>query len=360
MRKDTKDMFVPEYWKGNVKDVDNAVKEVKKGKVTRLLDSAGNRPIYLFEYGRSSIEPPKVSMSSAYGARNFGFFADKTKDDYIPTVLFVGCMHGGEWEGTVALLNLIKLLETGTDYKGEGHDDLLSAAEGLHILIIPIANPDGRARIPFDNFVGKTFEDLRYYNQGTWLDGTLCGWPECMKLSPIKEYCDFLGGYFNDDGVNMYNDDFFLNPSHETLNVLRVARNNVPDMTVLFHGGDNTVGGFLATKYSTRAAFDAVKSYSLDVKAAFEKCGIKYNMASAGFGEPESQSPPQTFGFPSAVHHTCGEPCAIYESNQGLCDKGNYILNNDQIYTSHLLIFKTTFDWVRKSGSTATKFNKKQ
>ena len=75
MRKDTKDTFVPEYWKGNVNDVDNAAKEVKKGTVTRLLDSAGNRPIYLFEYGRSSVESPKVSMSSAYGARNFGFFA---------------------------------------------------------------------------------------------------------------------------------------------------------------------------------------------------------------------------------------------------------------------------------------------
>ena len=116
----------------------------------------------------------------------------------------------------------------------------------------------------------------------------------------------------------------------------------------------------MATKYSTRAAFDAVKSYSLDVKAAFEKCGIKYNMASAGFGEPESQSPPQTFGFPSAVHHTCGEPCAIYESNQGLCDKGNYILNNDQIYRSHMIFIETLFRWTLKNKTPEARLKQKR
>ena len=103
------------------------------------------------------------------------YYADTTGSDYIPTVFLAGCIHGGEFEGTVALMNLISLLETGVDLAGKSNDKILELANKLHIVIMPMCNPDGRSRVPFDNFVGHSFRDLRYYGQGTWKDGELCG-----------------------------------------------------------------------------------------------------------------------------------------------------------------------------------------
>ena len=58
----------------------------------------------------------------------------------------------------------------------------------MYLLIIPCINPDGRSHIPFDSFVGKSFNDLRYYNQGTWADGTLCGDVNYADVAPHASY----------------------------------------------------------------------------------------------------------------------------------------------------------------------------
>jgi len=40
------------------------------------------------------------------------------------------------------------------------------------------------------------------------------------------------------------------------------------------------------------------------------------------------------------MHHLCGGIVITYESNQGLCDRGNNIYTHDEIYKSHLLLFE--------------------
>lgn len=64
----------------------------------------------------------------------------------------------------VALLNLIKIIETGTDYSGIKYPTLSNLTNYIDLMIIPCANPDGRSHIPFNSFVGRTLNDLRYYN----------------------------------------------------------------------------------------------------------------------------------------------------------------------------------------------------
>ena len=130
-----------------------------------------------------------ASLSSACGAHDYRCYADKTGDGYVPTVFPAACMHGGVFEGTVALMNLISLLETGTDLAGRKNDEALSLAKKLHLVLMPMCNPDGRCHVPFDNFVGHTFHDLRYYGQGTWKNGEPCvtyesnqGLTECEDL----------------------------------------------------------------------------------------------------------------------------------------------------------------------------------
>ena len=124
-----KDQSLPIYWRSSIGDVDEVLKLVKRGVVTKAGESAGKRPIYRVEYGKSNIKHGKANLSSALGAHDVRFYADKTGDDYVPTLFLIGSVHGGEFEGTMALVNLIKIMETGTDYAGVEHPELLSVME---------------------------------------------------------------------------------------------------------------------------------------------------------------------------------------------------------------------------------------
>ena len=339
---------IPVYWKTRLDEVEETLKLVKKGVVTNVGTSAGGRPIYKVEYGKSNLpKGTSDNVSSALGGRSYKSYADKSGEDYVPTAFFVGCIHGGEFEGTSALLNMIKAIETGTDYKGERQDELVALAERVHLVIIPMANPDGRSHIPFDSFVGKTFYDLRYYNQGIWKDGELCGWPGCKLKHPIKEHVGYLGGYFNDDGVNMMHEDWFSgNLSAGTKAVLEVCRKEAPDFSILLHGGDNCTSHIVPPSYSALKAKKEAHEVSKMVKAACEANGVRYTVHALD-SEGENKEPsPVAFNLISVMHHCCSEPAVTYESNQGLCDKGDVIYGYEEIYKSHTLLFTETMRYV--------------
>lgn len=342
----------PIYWHSNVGQVEEDVSNIKKGTVHPLLPSAGGRPIYMVEYGPNTLPKSMATLSSACGAKDLRCYADKTGDDYVPTVYLVGCMHGGEFEGTVALMNLIGLLETGVDLAGIPNNALLELAEKLHLVLIPMCNPDGRSHIPFDNFVGHTFHDLRYYGQGTWKNGELCGWPGCKTIHPIRDYCDFLGGYFNDDGVNIVHDDFFINPANETKNIIKTARDYAPDFTVLFHGGGNTLNTYYPDFYLSADARKQIFEVGKLAEAAFARENLIFQTDLNEPTYPAGKITMPPFTIDCAVFNVCGEPCVTYESNQGLTEcEDKYCLTNDEIYRSHMIYFEVLFDWVLKNKS---------
>jgi hypothetical protein len=242
---------------------------------------------------------------------------------------------------------MIKAIETGTDYAGERHDELVDLAERVHLILIPMVNPDGRSHIPFDSFVGKTFYDLRYYNQGTWKNGELCGWPGCKMKHPIKEHVDYLGGYFNDDGVNMMHEDFFSgNVSTGTRVVLDVCRDEAPDFSILLHGGDNGTNHMLAPDYGSLNAKREVYEFQLQYKAVCDENAVRYNVIDIPRGE--ERAVPVSFNLPSAMHHCCGMPAVTFESNQGLCDRGDVIYTYEEIYKAHMLLYRETMRFVLK------------
>lgn len=339
---------VPVYWKGSVQDVEDAVQEVKKGKVHELRPSAGGRPIYMIEYGSSNLPVSQATLSSALGAHDYSCYADKSGEDYHQTIFLAGCIHGGEFEGTVAILNLMHLIETGMDYAGNTNEELLSYVDKLHLILVPMCNPDGRSHIPFDNYVGRTFYELRYYNQGTWKDGSLCGWPQCKRYFPIKDYVDYLGGYYNDDGVNMMHDDFFGYAAAETQNVLDICRLYAPDVSVLFHGGAESRNHITTLGYiSDRARKRTCELIGRTIQA-YEKAGLEFidNREGQLSYEEEQGETPISFNLPSAMHHCCGDMCITFESNQGLSDLSDCDMDNDAIYLSHLLFLRALFEMV--------------
>ena len=323
---------LPEYWKSTVEDLDATLKLVKRGRVSVAGFSAGGRPIYKIEYGESHIRLGRANLSSAMGAHDVRFYADKTGEEYTPTLFLIGSVHGGEFEGTMAMLNLIKLMETGTDLAGCEYPELLSLMEKIHLVLIPIANPDGRVRVPYRSVVGMSFDEFRYYDQGTWKNGELCGWPGCKSIHPIKSECEFLGAYFNDDGINMMHEDFFGKISSESSILIDVCRKEVPDLSIQLHGGTNTVATLLPAEYSSAKSLERCECVSRAVKSAHEGAGIPYKVS----GRSVISS---AFGLKDAMHHVSGEPVMTFESNQGLCDAAPAIYTHDEIYLSHILLF---------------------
>lgn len=330
--------YAPFYWKSSLEDIDETLKIINKGKFVKTGKSAGGRKIDLIFYGKKNDLQRTANLSSALGAGDKKCYADKTDSSYRPTVFLVGCIHGGEFEGTAALCNLIKLIETGTDYKGEENSFLQNAVENVNLIIIPCLNPDGRSRIDFDSFVGKSFEDLRYYNQGTWKDGTLCGYPECKKIHPIKDYCDFLGAYFNDDGVNLMHDDFFGKKASETQFLFDAVDEYTPDFIVLLHGGDNTPNCILKPSYVPVAVKENIQKLEETMKERCDKENIRYSVT--GIDRGENNPVPSSFNLTSALYHFSGEPCVTYESNQGLAGYVREGMNHDEIYRAHLILFE--------------------
>ena len=334
-----KDQSLPIYWRSTIEDLGEALKLVKRGVVTRAGESAGKRPIYRVEYGKSNVKLGRANLSSALGAHDVRFYADKTGEDYVPTLFLSGSVHGGEFEGTMAILNLIKIMETGTDYAGCEHPELLSLMEKIHLVLIPIANPDGRSRIPHRSVVGMTFDEFRYYDQGTWKGGELCGWPGCKSIHPIKEECEFLGGYFNDDGVNMMHEDFFGEISNESKILIDVCRKEVPDLSIQLHGGTNCICTLLPNEYGSLENLERCMRLSNAVKVTLEENGIPYKVSGVGVIS-------SAFGLKGAMHHVCGEPVLTFESNQGLLDCGAACYTYDEIYRSHMLLFEESAKYV--------------
>ena len=340
-------MKIPEYWKGNLEDIENVLKKVKKGNVRVLCKSPGERPVYLVEYGKKNQWTRTANLCSAVAAGSAEYYVDKTGPEYRPCVLLVCANHGDEMEAIVAINNLISLLETGTDLAGNRNDAVVEAAENINLLLIPCLNPDGRARVPFETMAGMTFEQFRYYCQGTWKDGSLCGWPTCKKVHPIKEACGFLGGYYNDNGVNILRDNPFLPMAEETKALLGLADTYVPDITIHLHGGSNTNQHICDdVSYMPEKAIKKLQALNDAVYEATKAAGLDpshYKHHPLKRREAEEPIPP--FGVDKAHTAICGEPCAVYESNQGLAYANSFSL--EEIYAHHWVLFETVFRLVK-------------
>lgn len=342
---------VPVYWKTTLKDVEETLQFVKKGKVSHAATSAGGRPIYMVEYGVSNLPKGTANLSSALGAADPSCYANKSGADYNPTVFLVGCVHGGEFEGTCAILNLMKLLETGTDYAGNPNEELVELCEKTHLILIPLANPDGRRRDPGISVGGRTMEQMRYYDQGTWKDGSLADWPDCKKVHPIKDHVEHLGSYFDDDGVNMMHENFFGKVSTGTRLILDICASEAPDFSILLHGGTGCINHMLSPAYASLNTKQEIVQLDVAVEKACLQANVRHR--AQPLVDSEKNEIPPSFNLISAMHHCCGAPAVTYESNQApdgedVARLGGVSYSYEEIYKAHCILFGETMRYYLK------------
>lgn len=325
------------WWRTTPEDIDECLAGIRVGQSGILCRSAGGREIGFAVYGDKPDFARSANYNSACGARDTRFYADRRGRP--PVVMLIGAVHAQELEGTAALINLINILETGKDLRGNGSElrDMVFGKK-LRLIIIPVMNADGRARCLPDSMLGMTNDELRYWGQGTWKDGSLCGWPACKSVHPIKDSAGFLGAYYNDDGVNLMHDDFFNPMARETSALLKLAADEAPDYIIQLHGGSNSTNELLQLSYAPLF----IKKKLLTLAERCAEFAKSEGLPSSVRKISQEDFPPPSFNLASALHHVCGGVSATYESNQGLAEKNAFTA--EDILRQHYLLFRAIFD----------------
>jgi hypothetical protein len=231
---------IPSFWLTTIEEVTEFLyKKVRKGQIEIIGTSAGGRPIRAVVYGNPRQGKGTTTFSGSLGFRDVRAYRGRDHEKRV--YMGMASIHGGEFEGIVGMVNLISVIETGKDLRGKEWPEINEMVEKLdRLILIPIMNPDGRARIPLrmEPYRGtdKTVHD--YLVVGGNPEGTTIGWPQVKEYIPLDfGRPGFPGGYPNDAGVNIMHDDFLGEQQPETQALFDLAERERPDLIINMHTG---------------------------------------------------------------------------------------------------------------------------
>ncbi|WP_158857908.1 M14 family zinc carboxypeptidase [Lunatibacter salilacus] len=334
---------IPDFYKATLADIDAELRSMTKGTYTQIAESPSGLPLYAVYYGEKEEFHSQANYNSAVAARNPAFYARKDSTTK-PVVFFLGPVHGQESEGLVGLVNLIHIAETGKDYRGKDWPQIQKYFDQFRVIIIPHGNPDGRRRSPYDTFVGLPEDIMTKYGQGTKLDGSPWRWPHAKALHPMKGNVEILGAYYNDNGINMMHDDFFSPMAEETKAILKVARDEVPDMTVSLHSCSCTpfvIQNSHVPLFMKKRIADFAKGLNNSfISKGLPNRGENFSLSLA---DDDPDFPKASFNLVSALHHATGTMSFTFESPHGTIeDKATY----ENILDIQLTLYQEMFEYV--------------
>lgn len=305
----------PDFWLSDWDDVNAFLDSVQVGRVWEIGRSQGGHPIRAIAYGAKEPIERSATYSSAAAAGHPEDFYDPGQRTR-PVLVIISSIHAAEIEGCVSCLNLANLIETGTDLRGRRWDALRDAAMSMRLVLVPLAQADGRIRSGVRNLLGGTEDDLYYYGQGLLKSGEILRWPECKRMQPIPlDKMIYLGGYYNDAGVNIQHDDFFgRHIAPETRALLDLVRDETPDCFLTLHScgtGPFLTGpdSFIPTGHQYRQA-----QVAAIVADRHRREGLRPG------GGPKV-GPVGGFYLHTALHHTSGALPLLFEFPHGLAMK---------------------------------------
>lgn len=345
---------LPDFYKSKLSDIESELSIMKVGKKEVIATSPGGLPVYAVYYGEKDNFQSQANYNSAVAGRNPAFYAKKTKDTK-PVLFFLGPVHGQEGEGIAGLVNLIRIAETGKDCRGKEWRALKSNLDKCRVIIIPCGNPDGRKRCPYDSFVGLPGEIMTKYGQGTHKDGSLWRWPQVKSIHPIKGDVDLLGAYFNDNGINIMHDDFFSPMAEETKAILKIARDEAPDVTVSLHSQSYSPS-ILEPAYLPFFMKERVAELANHLNQCYKDAGLPHypDGWQLKVKIDDKNFPPQaSFNLISALHHISGTMAFTFECCHGVIDtdgKNRFAAASyDNILDLQLNLYQEMFSYVMKN-----------
>lgn len=308
---------LPDFWIGAVTKLASRFENLTQGEATVIGVTPGGRPMHLVAYGSREAVAHSANYNSAIGGRDPSAYMDKSARKK-PVVFFVGPVHGHEVEGLTGLVNLIQIMETGKDLRGKNQTALRQLGDQCRLLIVPAGNPDGTARFKPRALLRMSGDDLRFWGQGTWKDDTLCGWPGCKRQHPMtSDNVGFLGCYFDDAGINPMHDEFFAPMGPEAPAILKIAREEGPDLVVSLHSHESTPA-LLRPAYVPAEVQADVRSLAQEYYALLDQRHLPHD--SPFEVQPEGGKNPSAFNLTSALHHISGAASFTFECPHGLSD----------------------------------------
>jgi len=305
---------IPSFWLSSYDEVNNFLnKNVQKGQILVIGTSAGGRQIRAVIYGNPRQGKGTTTFSGSLG---FGDVRAYRGPDHNKTVyMSMAAVHGGEFEGIVGMVNLISVIETGNDLRGKEWPGITEAISELdRVILIPIANPDGRERIPLrmELFRDTIYTVPEYLNTGGMPDGTITGWPQIKEFIPMDfSKPGFPGGYPNDAGVNIQHDNFLGMKQPETQALFDLAEREKPDLIINMHTGavymrmDRPLG-----EPALHPAFDTLFKY---VHSELAVNGLQESNDPAIEGNP-ARAITGVYNIDGALNWHCGALSVVVES----------------------------------------------
>jgi hypothetical protein len=267
-----------------------------------------------------------------------------------PVLLVLAGVHGHEIEGMMGALSLVTLMETGRDLAGaEAPPSLAEKLARLRLIVIPLANPDGRRRVPYNGFVGLPRAEMTRVGQGTRRDGSSYGWRPSKEVHPMHGDVSFLGGYFDDAGVNLMHDEWFAPMSPLTRPLLELARDEGPDLLLNLHSHDYPPA-VLPTAYVPASARRELARFSERFYRKLERAGIGHGgvpPAAPEEGQDEGAAP--ALNLTSMFFHAGAALPVTFESPHGLLGQ-EQAFPYAMLLRIHHLLFESAADHLLETG----------
>lgn len=231
---------IPDFWLTTVDEVSRFLDtQIRKGQVRQIGKTAGGRAMRAVSYGSPRQGSGTSTYSGSLGFRDVRAYLGPEHEKKV--YLAMAAVHGGEMEAIAGIVNLLAVLETGRDLRGRAWPEITAAASKIdRVVLIPIVNVDGRARVPYRmlRHWGDDYTVPEYFNTGAHPDGKLLGWPGVKQFIPLDfSKTQFPGGYPNDAGVNIQHDDFMGKPQPETRALFDLTARERPDIVLNLHTG---------------------------------------------------------------------------------------------------------------------------
>ena len=334
-------MQTPQTYCTRIDQVEAHLAALKTGQVSVVAHSAGGRPLRVVSYGEFEKIERRANLSAALSARDpEAFFGARDKQ----TLLIAAAVHGAEMESIAAVMHLIALLETGKDLDGVEWPQLYASAQKLRIAIVPITNPDGRARIDSDDPLHWSEEQMEKYRHGLDATGQPNGWmPGCFTPHPRPANFDgFLGSYFNDAGVN---------PSHGIF----LDRAISPEAHALADLAEaETADCFLDLHSCSAGPFFISENRYIPPEMAARQAHFdgawRWAMRQRHLPAPTwtTRSSRQVMGLEEYIYHRSGTLPLLFEGGSGERYSGPHI--HRQIIETYMTLFTTVFQIGAEEG----------
>ena len=332
------DTAIPGWWASREDQIQAALaNDVTIGEVERIAVSPGGRAVCSATYGEP--EPDlrgRANWNSALGAQDPDAYWRRSQRRR-PVLIILAGVHGAEVEGMVACLSILRIMETGQDITGQAQPTIADKLRRLRLIVMPVGNPDGRARVPYDGWVGLPTEEMHRVGQGTRRDDSLYGWPDCKATHPMRGDVGFLGGYFDDAGVNLMHDEWTAPVSPTTPAILSLVRNEGPDMFINLHSHINPPA-VLSCAYIPMTAKQRLADFARDYYARLTTIGLVHGPTPAVAPDGDKGAPPPPFNLTSMAWQTGAATAITFECPHGFDDAPTAYSYQDTLTIHHTLI----------------------